>query len=73
MRKRAPGKILIEAPVDRREHEDGTCGCQECPYMKLNTLEKSYLALRDLQPRIEIDPGLRRRALIPLERMLSVS
>ena len=73
MRKRAPGKTLIEAPVDRREHEDGTCGCQECPYMKLNTLEKSYLALRDLKPQIEVDPELRRRALLPLERMLSVS
>ncbi len=72
MRKRAPDKILFEAPTEDGLREDGTCGCQECPYMKLNTLEKAYLALRDLEPRIEIDEDLRRRALLPLERMLSL-
>ncbi len=73
MRKRAPNKQLLEAPVDPKTAEDGTCGCQECPYMKLNTLEKAYLALRDLEPRIEVDAELRQQALLPLERMLSVS
>ena len=72
MQKRAPDKVLIAAPVDPGSEEDGTCGCQECPYMKLNTLEKAYLALRDLRPRIELDEDLRRRALLPLERMLSL-
>ncbi|MFQ5503589.1 MAG: quinolinate synthase NadA [Planctomycetota bacterium] len=67
MKKQAPDRLLIEAPV-----EDGECGCQECPFMKLNTLEKAYLALRDLKPRITLDEGLRKRALVPLERMLSV-
>jgi len=69
MRKRAPGKNLVPAPVeDRKECK----GCQECPYMKLNTLEKAYLALRDLTPRIEVDAELRERALLPLDRMLSL-
>ncbi len=72
MRKRAPDKILFEAPTEEHMREDGTCGCRECPYMKLNTLEKAYLALRDLRPRIEIDEELRRRALRPLERMLAL-
>lgn len=70
MQRRAPQKTLIPAPVENRD--DGTCGCQECPYMRLNTLEKAYVALRDLQPRIELDEQLRRDALIPLERMLSI-
>ncbi|HHI79458.1 MAG TPA: quinolinate synthase NadA [Planctomycetes bacterium] len=73
MKKRAPHKTLLEAPTEDTAREDGTCGCQECPYMKLNTLEKAYLALRDLKPRIEISEDLRQKALLPLERMLSVS
>ncbi len=72
MKKRAPTKVLIAAPFDERAHDNGTCGCSECPYMKLNTLEKVYLALRDLSPRIDLDPELQRRALVPLERMLSL-
>jgi len=69
MQKRAPGKTLVPAPVEDRNE---CTGCQECPHMKLNTLEKAYLALRDLHPRIELDEDLRRRALIPLERMLAL-
>jgi quinolinate synthase len=41
--------------------------------MKLNTMEKIYLALRDLQPRIEMDEALRERARLPLDRMLAIS
>jgi quinolinate synthase len=48
------------------------CNCSECPYMKMNTLEKLRDCLRDLQPRVEIDPDLMRRAALPLERMLAV-
>ncbi len=70
MRRQAPDKVLIPAPVEARD--DGSCGCQECPYMRLNTLEKAYLALRDLRPSIELDEDLRLRALVPLERMLSI-
>lgn len=48
------------------------CNCSECPYMKRNTLEKLRDCLRDLRPRIEIEPELIERARLPLERMLAV-
>jgi quinolinate synthase len=48
------------------------CNCSECPYMKLNTLEKLRDALINLQPRVEIDADMMRRALVPIERMLAV-
>ncbi len=67
MGKQAPGKILIAAPYD-----ENSCNCNECPYMKLNTLEKLYLCLRDLEPRIEMDEDLRLKALVPMERMLAL-
>lgn len=67
MQKRAPHKELIPAPPE------GNCACNECPFMRLNTPEKVYLALRDLEPRLEMDEDLRRRALVPIERMLALS
>ncbi|MEZ6037067.1 MAG: quinolinate synthase NadA [Planctomycetota bacterium] len=71
MQKAAPHKQLIQVPYEDRT---AACqGCNSCPHMKLNTLEKIYLALRDLQPRIEMDEQLRVRALLPLERMLAIS
>ena len=48
------------------------CNCSECPYMKKNTLEKLRDCLRDLQPRVEIDAEIMRRAALPIERMLAV-
>jgi len=48
------------------------CNCSECPFMRLNTLEKLRDALETLQPRVELAPDLMRRALLPLERMLAV-
>jgi quinolinate synthase len=48
------------------------CNCSECPYMKMNTLEKLRDSLRDLAPRVEVEPEIMRRALLPLERMLAV-
>jgi quinolinate synthase len=48
------------------------CNCSECPYMKLNTLEKLRDALHTLQPRVELSPEMIQRALAPLERMLAV-
>ena len=48
------------------------CNCSECPYMKLNTLEKLRDALATLEPRVELPPDVMRRALVPLERMLAV-
>jgi quinolinate synthase len=70
MQKAAPGKTLIGAPV---ENKGGCQACSECPYMKLNTLEKMCAALENLAPRIELDEELRRRAEIPLQRMLALS
>jgi len=48
------------------------CNCSECPFMRLNTLEKLRDALADLSPRVELSRDLMRRALLPLERMLAV-
>lgn len=48
------------------------CNCSECPYMRLNTLEKLRDCLRTLEPRVELSEDLMRRALVPLERMLAV-
>jgi quinolinate synthase len=62
MEKAVPEKNFIGAPG-----ADGNCNCNICPYMALNTMEKLYLALRDLQPQIEMDETLRlarRRASI---------
>jgi quinolinate synthase len=67
MQKRAPQKQLIPAPPE------GNCACNECPFMRLNTPEKVYLALRDLTPRLEMPEALRERAKLPLERMLALS
>lgn len=63
-----PGKTFIGAPG-----ADGNCNCNICPYMALNTLEKLYVALRDLQPRIEIEEGLRLAAKKSLDRMLEMA
>lgn len=67
MKKRAPTKELIAAPPE------GNCACNECPFMRLNTPEKVYLALRDLEPRLEMDEELRQRAKKPIDRMLELS
>ncbi len=48
------------------------CNCSECPYMRLNTLQKLRDALMNLEPRVEISEDLMRRALVPIERMLAV-
>jgi quinolinate synthase len=48
------------------------CNCSECPYMKLNSLEKLRDSLRHLEPRVELPESIMRRALVPLERMLAV-
>jgi quinolinate synthase len=68
MQKAMPHKTFIGAPG-----ADGNCNCNICPYMALNTLEKLYLALRDLQPRIEMDEELRLGAKRSLDRMLEMA
>ena len=67
MRKVNPQKEYIPLPG-----RDTTCACNECPFMRLNTLEKMVVALRDLEPRIEMSEELRLAALKPLERMLAL-
>jgi len=68
MEKAMPGKTFIGAPG-----ADGNCNCNICPYMALNTMEKLYLALRDLTPRVEIEEGLRLQAKKSLDAMLTLA
>ena len=68
MERAMPGKCFIGAPG-----ADGNCNCNICPYMALNTMEKLYVALRDLEPRIEIEEGLRVRAKKSLDAMLAMA
>ena len=63
-----PDKTFIGAPG-----ADGNCACNICPYMALNTMEKLYLALRDLQPQIVMDEGVRLAAKKSLDRMLEMA
>ncbi|MFM7464913.1 MAG: quinolinate synthase NadA [Cyanobium sp.] len=67
MEKNVPGKTFYPVPG-----VDG-CACNMCPYMRLNTLEKLWRCLEDLEPRIELDEQLRQQALVPIERMLAMS
>jgi len=67
MEKQAPDKTYIPAPPT------SNCACNECPYMRLNTLEKLYLCLRDLQPELTMPETLRQAAYKPIERMLELS
>ena len=66
LRREVPGKNLIPGPTDR-------CACAECRYMKMNTLEKLYLCLRDLKPEVTLDEDLRKAAETPILRMLELS
>ena len=68
MRKRSPQKLFIPAPPN-----DSTCACNECSYMRLNTMEKLYLCLRDESPEIIVDASIRERAVKPIHRMLELS
>ena len=67
--KEVPHKTLIPAP----SHEDNTCACSECAFMKVNTLEKLYLCLKNESPEIKISEELRLKALKPIEKMLELS
>ena len=65
LRKEIPGKTFIAGPTD-------TCNCSECPYMKKNTLANTLAALENLAPEIILPEDIRRRALVPIERMLAI-
>jgi len=67
MKKACPDKVFIPAPPD------SGCACNECPFMRLNTLEKVYLCMRDRRPEITLAEDLRLKALAPLQRMLEMS
>jgi quinolinate synthase len=67
MEKHTPDKIFIPAPPENN------CACNECPYMRLNTLEKVYLALKNKTPEINIPESTRIKALKPIEKMLAMS
>jgi len=68
MKLACPEKIFIPAPPI-----DSTCGCNDCNFMKLNTLEKIYICLKHEVPEIRIDEKLRIKALAPIKRMLEIS
>jgi quinolinate synthase len=67
MKKSAPGKEFIPAPPE------ANCACNNCPYMKLNTLEKLHRCMHDRSPAIEMEPRMLERALVPIRRMLEMS
>lgn len=67
MQKQTPGKQFIPAPPTN------TCACNECPYMRLNTLEKLYWAMKNQTPEITLPEATRLAALRPIQRMLEMS
>jgi quinolinate synthase len=69
MQQEVPNKILIPAPAK----DDNTCACSECGYMKMNTLQKVYDCLLNETPEILVPENIRKKALIPIERMLELS
>jgi quinolinate synthase len=62
-----PNKHFIPAPPE------ANCGCNECPYMRLNTLEKLYLAMKNKTPEVTIPLEIQADALAPIKRMLEMS
>jgi len=69
MSKEVPHKTIIPAPAV----ENNSCACSECGFMKMNTLEKLYLCLKNESPEIDVPEHIRVKALIPLNRMLELS
>lgn len=68
MRRLCPDKTFIPAPPT-----DSTCACNDCSYMKLNTLEKLAACLENMAPEIKVDPEIAEKARKPIERMLELS
>lgn len=66
LRREIPGKRFIAGPTD-------TCACNDCKFMKMNTIEKVRDALKNLSPQIEMDEATRQKAFIPIKRMLDWS
>lgn len=68
MQKKCPDKVFIPAAPN-----DSTCACNDCSFMKLNSLEKLYNALKYMAPKVEVDPQIAERARRPIEKMLEIS
>ena len=69
MQQEVPEAVLIPAPAE----EDNTCACSECAFMKMNTLQKLYDCLLYETPQIEVAEEIRKKAILPIERMLELS
>ncbi|KXO01179.1 quinolinate synthetase [Aequorivita aquimaris] len=69
MQQEVPQAVLIPAPAE----EDNTCACSECAFMKMNTLQKLYDCLLHETPQIEVSEEIRKKAILPIERMLELS
>jgi len=69
MQMEVPDKLLIPAPAN----EDNNCACSECAFMKMNTLEKLYQCLKNEAPVVDVAEAIRKKALIPINRMLELS
>ncbi len=67
MRKARPEVELIQAPAE------GSCACNQCPYMKMNTLEKIRNSLRTLEPKVQIPPEFMESGRVPLDRMMAIT
>ena len=68
MRKQSPNKEFIPAPPN-----DSTCACNECNFMRLNTMEKLYNCLKNETPEILVEPEVQQKAILPIRRMLDIS
>ena len=68
MNKACPDKIFIPAPAN-----DSTCACNDCSYMKLNSLQKLYICLKHEQPEVTLPEDVIEKAKIPIQRMLDIS
>lgn len=69
MKKEVPHATLIPAP----SKEDNTCACSECGFMRVNTLEKLYQCMKNEAPEVFVSDEIRKKALLPIERMLEIS
>lgn len=69
MQKASPNKVFLNAPINATE----TCSCSDCVYMKMNTIEKLYNCLKNETPEINLSEEIRKKAEIPIRRMLKLS
>jgi quinolinate synthase len=68
MAKACPEKVFIPAPSN-----DSTCACNDCSYMKLNSLQKLYVCLKYEQPEVNLPMDVIEKARVPIKRMLEIS